>query len=104
MRTTFIYALICPDSGEMKYIGKANNPKRRLKDHMSDFRGQEYNKALWISRMKREKKKPILEIIEEVAMDCWQAAEEFWIAYYKFIGANLLNIKEGGNGLSEAND
>ena len=103
MRKTFIYGLICPYSLELRYVGKANDPQRRLKDHMYDFRGHELNKALWFRKMRQDKIKPILEIIEEVTMDKWQEAEEFWIAYFRYIGANLLNIQEGGNGLSEAN-
>lgn len=104
MRKTFIYGLICPFSQELRYIGKANNPTRRVKDHMYDSRGHDLNKALWFRKMRHHNVKPILEIIEEVIMDEWQQAEEFWISYYTYIGANLLNTRAGGNGTSEANN
>lgn len=102
--TTFIYALICPSSNEVKYIGKSNNPERRLRDHQTDFRGHEYNKAMWFRQMRNNGTKPILEIIEEVPIGIWREEEEWWISYFKYIGANLLNIQSGGNGLTEANN
>ena len=81
---TYIYALICPLDGMLKYIGKANNPEKRVLDHMQDMRGIVYEKAMWIKKLK------------------WQNAEEFWISYFKVIGCNLFN-KRSGNGLTFAN-
>lgn len=99
---TYIYALICPFDGQLKYIGKANNPERRLRDHMQDIRGAVYEKAMWIKKMKLAKKKPILEILDEIEIHNWQFYEEFWIGYFKSIGCNLFN-KRSGNGLTFAN-
>ena len=99
---TYIYALICPLDGMSKYIGKANNPEKRVLDHMQDMRGIVYEKAMWIKKLKLAKKKPILEILEQVEIDKWQNAEEFWISYFKVIGCNLFN-KRSGNGLTFAN-
>ncbi len=100
--TTFIYGLICPETNQLMYIGKANDPNRRLRDHVSDYRGAEINRITWIRKLRRKKLKPVIEIIDEVGMDCWQYWEMFWIAYYRYIGAALLNVEKGGNGLSEA--
>ncbi len=72
--TTKIYALICPFTDTIKYIGKANNPERRLRDHMYDVRDMDAEKALWVRQMKAQKKKPSLEILDEVSIGEW----EFW--------------------------
>jgi hypothetical protein len=99
---TYIYALIDPRDGQMKYIGKANNPQRRYKDHLTDFR-TEWQKALWIRQLKALKLKPELEILDEVNLIGWEFWEMWYIAYFRSIGVNLLNVKPGGNGLTSAN-
>jgi hypothetical protein len=99
---TNIYVLICPLDGQAKYIGKSNNPERRLRDHMTDFR-TEYNKGRWIRMLKHQKLKPILEVIDEVSIDNWQYWEQWWIEYFKSLGIKLLNYNKGGNGLSVGN-
>ncbi len=43
-----------------------------------------------------------MEIIDTVSIYEWQYWEEFWISYYKSIGANLFN-KRAGNGLTWSN-
>lgn len=35
MKTTFIYSLIDPRTGEVKYIGKANKLKARYRSHLN---------------------------------------------------------------------
>ena len=35
MNTTYIYVLKCPISFEVKYVGKANNPKLRYYSHLN---------------------------------------------------------------------
>lgn len=99
---TFIYALFCPIDGQLKYIGKSNQPKRRLKDHMLDVKDMPVAKLLWVDEMKKRKLKPIMEILDEVSMYEWQYWESWWIEYFKSLGINLIN-KRSGNGLSFAN-
>lgn len=101
--TTYIYALICPLDNQVKYIGKSNDPQRRARDHMSDWRGAEYKKLLWLRNLKSRGLKPILELIEEVSLEMWKYWETFWIAYYRYIGASLLNVESGGQGLTVGN-
>jgi len=100
---TYIYVLICPIDEQLKYIGKANSPERRVKDHLTDFRGCEYDKALWIRKLKAQKLKPELLIISEVEMENWKEEERFYIEYFKYLGIKLVNSKPGGNGLSVGN-
>lgn len=72
--TTNIYILICPLTQEIKYIGKANNPKRRVKDHMLDFRSRlgEFKKTKWLRELFVAGLKPEMEIIDIVDMETWK--------------------------------
>jgi predicted GIY-YIG superfamily endonuclease len=105
---TYIYGLVCPKTKLVMYIGKSNNPKRRLKDHMIDFRTRfgEFRKVTWLLDLHRNKLKPELLILETLDMDDydWKEREKHWIATYRVINPDLLNYKDGGNGLSVAND
>lgn len=100
--TTFIYLLICPLDGLLKYVGKSNNPDKRLKDHCLDFRCMDLQKAAWIKKLKSEKKRPILIIIDEVDSDDWKFWEEWWCQYFKGLGFKLFNNR-AKNGLTFAN-
>ena len=35
MKKTYIYSLVCPLDGKVKYIGKSNNPYLRFSKHKS---------------------------------------------------------------------
>lgn len=102
MTTTFIYILICPVDGLVKYVGKSNNPNKRLKDHTLDFRNMDYNKSLWITKLKQQKLKPEMVIIDEVSAFEWKFYEEFYSQYFKSLGYSLFN-KRSRNGLTYAN-
>lgn len=95
--TTFIYALVCPISNKVRYIGKANNPKDRLSDHRR-IRDNNLPKKLWIKSLLEMRLSPILLILEEVDMSVWKDKEKFYINKYKDLGSELLNICGGANG------
>jgi len=99
---TFIYILICPVDGNVKYVGKSNNPEKRLKDHMLDFRCMDLEKAKWIIDLKRKKLKPKLEIIEQVDSFHWKEKESYWCDHYRNLGYTLFN-KRSRNGLTFSN-
>ncbi len=99
---TYIYILICPLDGRIKYVGKSNNPNKRLKDHLLDFRCMDLNKAMWIRNLKAQKLKPRLEIIDEVHSDDWKNKEEYWCKYFKELGYELFNTRSR-NGLTYKN-
>lgn len=96
-KTIFIYALCDPETGEVKYIGKTNNPRTRYGDHLGDWSASE--KTRWIAQLKFRDLKPKMEILEEFLdseLD-WREVERFWIRYWRFLGANLVNGTDGNN-------
>jgi group I intron endonuclease len=98
MRTTFIYGLICPKTNTIKYIGKADDIKRRLRQHIYQSKYSDNNKNLWIKNLLKENYKPEIEVIDEVPINDWGYWEDFWIKYYKFLGYQLMNEMDGGHG------
>jgi hypothetical protein len=98
MQTTFIYALICPKTNHVKYIGKADNVNRRLRQHIYQSKYSDSNKNTWIKNLLKENYKPEIEIIDEVLFEDWGYWEDFWIKYFKFLGFNLINEMNGGHG------
>lgn len=58
-----IYALTCPMSNKIRYIGKSNNFKVRYKQHLKDI-GTETYKKLWIAKLKSQSLIPIPSILE----------------------------------------
>jgi predicted GIY-YIG superfamily endonuclease len=100
METTYIYILKDPITNEVRYVGKSNNPKRRLTYHLDKKRGLGTHKRNWLNSLSS---KPILEIIKEVSIDEWQKYEKFYIEYYLSIGCKLVNWGDGGEGLTYGN-
>lgn len=97
--TTFIYGLCDPITQQLRYVGKSNNPEIRKYEHISSrFLKSKTHKNHWIKGLMDRGERPELFVIEEVALDGWQEKEQFWIAYFKYIGANLTNSTVGGEG------
>ncbi len=100
MKKTYIYSLSFPE-GNVRYVGKTNNPNERLNQHIYQAKRNKYNshKNNWIRELLDNGNKPILEIIEEVEYDKWEDCEKYWINQFKYWNFKLININEGGNGL-----
>lgn len=96
---TFIYTLSDPITLKVRYVGKSNNPKKRLYDHLSLCYSTHTHKNNWIKSLLENKTKPILDIIDEVNIDDWQFWEKYWIAKLKENGESLTNHTDGGNGM-----
>lgn len=90
-----IYALCCPDSGEVRYIGKANDSAKRYVSHMKESR-RKYPVYYWRDSLLAKGKSPQLRVLASCIGD-WREVERHLIAQYKAGGARLLNIAEGGD-------
>jgi group I intron endonuclease len=103
MKTTFIYALIDPRDGQIRYIGKTNNTKQRLQNHCNPARYQKTHKFNWIKLLRSKGLKPQIKVIEEIPVSQWKKREKYWIYYFKKQGCKLVNTCGGGEGLTFAN-
>lgn len=101
--TTFIYTLVDPrDKNNIRYIGKTNNPNKRLLEHIKEALSDKHSKKInWIKKLLREGVAPLLEILDEVPRDEW----EFWEIHYHDLliswGFILTNLKQCGLGNSK---
>ena len=98
MQTTFIYSLTCPISGEIKYIGKADDIKRRLRQHTYQSKYSNSEKNIWITELLSEGLNPIIDVLDEVSYSDWGYWEDYWISQSKIWGFELLNKMNGGHG------
>lgn len=94
----YIYTLKDPNTNEIRYIGKTNNIKTRLKDHIRKSKLSKTHKNNWIQSLIIKNQKPIIEIIEVITNNEWGIREQYWIDYYKSKGVRLTNIANGGIG------
>lgn len=102
MVKTYIYALV-EANGEVRYVGKSDTPEKRFAQHLGDQRGERV--CRWMQARVCENRIPrwgVLEVCEaedEEALELvWTEAESRWIAYFRSIGADLLNHTAGGMG------
>lgn len=97
-KTTFIYALIDPNTQQIRYIGKSNNPQKRLEQHFKE-KVHTY-KTMWLKSLEGKGQTPEILILEEVLVSQWQEREIHWIAFYREQGLDLANGTDGGDGVS----
>ena len=94
-----IYGLVDPRTDQLRYVGKSKNPVVRKYQHVcaSQLRRKQH-KNHWIKDLLASGLKPELVQLETVPYADWEEAETFWIAYFRFIGADLTNATAGGGG------
>lgn len=99
--SVFIYGLVDPRDGQLRYVGKTKNSLRsRLLAHISDVRrGRTYiPRHKWLCDLLLAGESPEIVELDKVTSDEWQEAEQFWIGYLRFVGLSLLNGTIGGDG------
>jgi hypothetical protein len=101
-RTTTIYGLAHPVTGELRYVGKSVHPHIRLGQHIASTKkakNQHIWVVRWIAKLQAGGLQPEMIPIEVGSEDFWREAEPFWIEYFKSLGCELLNLAPGGVGL-----
>lgn len=85
--------------GHLRYIGKTYNLKERLKNHLKE-KGR-CHRISWLKSMKKKGIVPtILSLVEGLTENQAFEEEKFFIAYFRYIGADLTNGTDGGEGIS----
>lgn len=94
-KTTFIYGLKDPRVGKIRYVGKSNDPRRRLMNHVAEARHARRRTYTfnWIRKLLREGVRPEIEVLEEVAYEDWPEREKHYIATLP----DLVNGHPGGD-------
>jgi hypothetical protein len=96
----FIYGLLDPLTGRLRYVGKSTDPAKRLRKHLREARlNPRCHRECWLKGLQDRGLRPTLIILETCSSDCWQEAERHWIALWTQAGADLVNRTAGGDGL-----
>ena len=93
MKTVFIYVLKDPETGEVRYVGKSIQPKKRFRDHLCEK--TKTHRVNWFKSLASRGLKPIMEI-EDEAQENWEAIEAAYIQFFREQGCKLVNGTEGG--------
>lgn len=97
----WIYGLIDPRDDELRYIGKANDVDSRLKDHIKAAKANKSRKiARWIRGLLSKDLVPNLILLAPTSEADWRNDEREWIQAMRLAGFNLLNMTDGGDGVS----
>lgn len=94
-KVVYIYALIDPNTQEIRYIGRSLNPLLRLNKHLYNAKNIKKNSThcyCWIKGLLDNDQIPILQILEEVTEENWGEKEQYWINQF----TNLTNMIDGG--------
>ena len=96
--TLVIYTLSDPRTGEVRYVGKTNDPHKRYVGHINQK--LRCHKTNWVQELLGQSLKPVMEILEEFdgTKEDWQEIEKFWIETLRFYGCRLTNQTPGGDG------
>ena len=93
-----IYGLTDPRNGELRYIGETiRSLQNRLVGHLADSRRKNNYCANWIKVLIRRNLRPEIFLLDEVNENDWQFWEQWHIAYWKSLGARLVNQTIGGD-------
>lgn len=93
MTKVFIYTL--SDKTGIRYVGKTNNIKRRLYNHISDIKKYNNHKVNWLKSLLENNEYPTIEILDIVNSEDWIFWEMYWISQIKSWGFNLVNGTNG---------
>lgn len=92
-----LYVLRCPETGEIRYAGKANDPKVRLHGHIKDSMRSKRPVCCWVAKLLDKGLSPVMEVVKEVPFDSWQVEEISLIARLRNECPRLLNVADGGD-------
>lgn len=90
-----IYGLYHPETGELRYIGKANDSAKRLKSHLRDVNRRMTPLYGWMRSLVKAGLVPCVRVL--AVSDDWQAKEKELIAKHREEGFRLLNLADGGD-------
>jgi group I intron endonuclease len=98
-----IYVLSDPNTNQLRYVGKTTTTlSKRLSRHLSNSALQKRTPlTCWLKSLKKDGLLPLSDIIETCeSEEHLNETERFYIAYFRFVGADLVNSTDGGEGHS----
>lgn len=98
----FIYALHCPtEKAGFLYIGKTQDIVDRFIQHLHfAVKGKKSKRDSWLRSRLFSDLEFEMTTLQETTEKQASVDEMFWISYFESLGASLLNMTEGGDGIS----
>lgn len=95
-----IYTLAAPGTGEVRYVGRSRDAKRRYYNHVDNARkkGRSDHRVCWIRSLIATGQLPVMVVVERCAADIWAERERYWIEHFTLMGCRLTNSNNGGVG------
>jgi hypothetical protein len=78
------------------YIGKANDPKERMKQHIRECKRRKTPLYGWINKSLEQGQQPQMIVLASAISEDWQSLETQMIAQYRD-GGHMLNLADGGD-------
>lgn len=102
--SVYIYGLIDPRTGEIRYVGKTTQPHVRKRQHVDEAnspirRKHNTHKSRWIRALLALGLQPHLVILKDTDKDHWIEDERLLIRVLRANGARLTNLSLGGEGV-----
>ena len=86
MVTVYIYALVDPETGEPRYVGKSIRPFERLRNHINEPPSK-CHRSNWLQKLAARNLEPEIVILESVRGEWpWQESERYWISRVRDLG------------------
>lgn len=82
-----------------KYVGKAKNFKKRIKQHENEDRFR-YDTWFyrWLNKQIRLGEAYYVDVLEVCEDNIWQEREKYWIKHLRELGYEICNMTDGGDG------
>ena len=88
----YIYELQDPDTGQVRYVGCSEHPRRRLTTHKRTASIETSRKAKWIEELAIQGKSPSLKVVKKIPYDQRWVEEQKYIQSLLDAGVDLLNV------------
>lgn len=92
-----IYGLFDPRTGKLRYIGKARDAQKRLKQHLRDTMRRDTPVYRWLRKIAALGLSPLVTVLQRVKAEDWREAEMKLIARARQSGMPILNVADGGD-------
>jgi hypothetical protein len=92
----FIYALLDPDTEQIRYVGQTRNLRQRYQNHLHPNVKRMQPVISWIQHLRYHGKRPLLAILEETDEARYLWDEMYWIGECRREGPILNRTICGG--------
>lgn len=99
MRTSYVYILYCKNNDGL-YVGKSFDPDGRYREHLKEAETPRLKRQYWVNDIIKNGNKLEIETVIECDENEVNFYERFYIALFRNLGFNLMNLTDGGDGFS----